>query len=92
MLLRQASHTPSFGGLGLREAEALSGEIIKDIELARALLSAIGLNSLKNAFYEQAEGQTEHTISNYSLNEPYREEIWKGTAIQAIESATWCSS
>ena len=41
-------------------------------------------NNLKNAFYKQAEDQTGYNIRNNSLDEPYKEEIWKGKARQAI--------
>ena len=41
-------------------------------------------NSLKNAFYKQAEDQSQHSIRNYSLNAPYQENVWKGKARQAI--------
>ena len=41
-------------------------------------------NNLKNAFYKQAEEQTGYNIRNHSLDEPYKEEIWKGKARQAI--------
>ena len=41
-------------------------------------------NDLKNSFYKQAEGQSRHSIRNYSLNEPYQENVWKGKARRAI--------
>ena len=41
-------------------------------------------NGLKNAFYKQAEEQSQHSIRNYALNEPYQENVWKGKARQAI--------
>ena len=41
-------------------------------------------NSLKNAFYAQAERESRYSINNYSLNEPYKESVWKGKARQAI--------
>ena len=41
-------------------------------------------NDLKNAFYKQAEDQSQHSIRNYSLNESYKQNVWKGKARQAI--------
>ena len=41
-------------------------------------------NDLKNAFYKQAEDESQHSIRNYSLNESYSESVWKGKARQAI--------
>ena len=41
-------------------------------------------NDLKNSFYRQAEDQSRHSIRNYSLNEPYDENVWKGKARRAI--------
>ena len=41
-------------------------------------------NDLKNSFYKQAEDQSQHSIRNYSLNEPYQENVWKSKARQAI--------
>ena len=42
-------------------------------------------NDLKNAFYTQAEEQSQHTLRNYSLNEAYMENVWKGKAREAIK-------
>ena len=41
-------------------------------------------NRLKNAFYKQAEDQSQHSIRNYSLNARYQENVWKGKARHAI--------
>ncbi len=41
-------------------------------------------NNLKNAFYTQAKDLSQYRIKNHSLNEPYREEIWKDKARKAI--------
>ena len=41
-------------------------------------------NDLKNAFYKQAGDKSQHSIRNYSLNEPYSESVWKGKARRAI--------
>ena len=41
-------------------------------------------NELKNSFYKQAESESQHSIRNFSLNEPYQENIWKAKARQAI--------
>lgn len=41
-------------------------------------------NDLKNSFYKQAEEQSRHRMRNYSLNEPYEENVWKGKARRAI--------
>ena len=41
-------------------------------------------NDLKNAFYKQAEDHSQHSIRNYSLNEPYQENVWKSKARSAI--------
>ena len=41
-------------------------------------------NDLKNAFYKQAEDESQHSIRNYSLNESYTESVWKGKARRAI--------
>ena len=41
-------------------------------------------NDLKNSFYKQAEDQSRHSIRNYSLNEPYEENVWEGKARRAI--------
>lgn len=41
-------------------------------------------NSLKNQFYTQAEGRSKHNIHNHALNEPYKEEVWKDKAREAI--------
>ena len=41
-------------------------------------------NGLKESFYKQAEGQSQHRIRNYSLNVPYQENVWKGKARHAI--------
>ena len=42
-------------------------------------------NDLKNAFYSQAEEQSQYTLRNYSLNEAYMENVWKGKAREAIK-------
>ena len=41
-------------------------------------------NGLKNSFYRQAEDRSQHSIRNYSLNEPYQQNVWKSKARQAI--------
>ena len=41
-------------------------------------------NKLKGAFYGQAKRHAQHATRSNSLNEPYKEEIWKGKARQAI--------
>ena len=41
-------------------------------------------NDLKNGFYDQAEKHCTHLISNCSLNETYRDEVWKNKARAAI--------
>ncbi len=41
-------------------------------------------NDLKNSFYDQAERHSTHRISNCSLNETYRDEVWRNRARAAI--------
>ena len=60
----------------LREAEALSGDIIKDIELGRAPLSAIGLKALRLARILN-ESQVEQTL--------VRESAGDGAAMESTE-------
>ena len=42
-------------------------------------------NNLKNSFYEQAKAESKHSIRNFSINEPYREDQWEQKARANIE-------
>ena len=37
-------------------------------------------NDLKNNFYQQSETESSHTLRNFSINEPYREDQWEQKA------------
>ena len=42
-------------------------------------------NDLKNNFYQQAKTESRHTLRNFSINEPYREDNWQQKARAEIE-------